>query len=292
MSLQSGTMSPPADPARISPTAHYTGFVWYRNGLSHPAFMTREGWLLHGALRPMNLAYTWSGRASLDDMLLARHRVIDHLLAEAIEAGEVGQVVEVAAGLSPRGFRFTERYPELTYVEGDLPGMVARKRSLLAEAGGDRPRHHVVGINALLDDGPDSLVEATGDLLDPARGTALITEGLLGYFDPASVAGMWRRFAGFLGGFGQGLYLADLHTRATAGGVRGARVFQRLLSVFARGQVHLHFDDPAGAEAGLRAAGFAQARVYDPVELAGQVELPSVRNHVVHIVCARAAAQV
>ena len=28
----------------ISPTAHYTGYVWARNGLSHPALASREGY--------------------------------------------------------------------------------------------------------------------------------------------------------------------------------------------------------------------------------------------------------
>ena len=31
--------------------------------------------------------------------------------------------------------------------------------------------------------------------LDPARGLAIVSEGLLTYFDEASVLGMWRRFA-------------------------------------------------------------------------------------------------
>ena len=36
----------------ISPTAHYTGAVWARNGLSHPALATAEGRVLFGALQP------------------------------------------------------------------------------------------------------------------------------------------------------------------------------------------------------------------------------------------------
>ncbi len=283
-------MSPP-DSARISPTAHYTGFVWYRNGLSHEAFRTREGWLIHRVLRPMNLAYELTGRAGLDAMLLSRHRVIDHLLSQAIESGEIGQVVEVAAGLSPRGRRFTKRHPDLIYVEGDLPGMVARKREVLGRAGYGNPHHQVVEVDALADDGPDSLWGAFAGHLDPGRGTALITEGLLGYFDPASVAGMWRRFARFLGDYPSGLYLSDLHTAADAGGVRGARLFQRLLSVFARGQVHLHFSGPDEAEEALRARGFGEASVHDPANFAGQVELPPVNRFVVQVIEARSGAR-
>jgi len=31
---------------RIGPTAHYTGYVWARNGLSHPELNTTEGRIL------------------------------------------------------------------------------------------------------------------------------------------------------------------------------------------------------------------------------------------------------
>ncbi len=39
------------------------------------------------------------------------------------------------------------------------------------------------------------------------------------------------------------------------------RVFRRLLAGFVRGQVYLHFDGAADAEAALREAGFATASV-------------------------------
>ena len=47
-------------------------------------------------------------------------------------------MVEVAAGLSPRGWRFANRFGDrITYVEADLPGMLANKRRILAELGGE-----------------------------------------------------------------------------------------------------------------------------------------------------------
>jgi hypothetical protein len=45
-------------PEPISLTAHYTGYVWARNGLSHPELATREGRVLFEALHP---ATTLSG---------------------------------------------------------------------------------------------------------------------------------------------------------------------------------------------------------------------------------------
>jgi len=51
-------------------------------------------------------------------------------------------VIEVAAGLSPRGWRFRRRYGDrLTYVEADLPAMAARKRGALERMGSLGDRH-------------------------------------------------------------------------------------------------------------------------------------------------------
>jgi O-methyltransferase involved in polyketide biosynthesis len=94
---------------RVGPTAHYTGYVWARNGLSHPELETREGRLLFDSLQPAMLASRALGGPTLEAYLLARHRAIHALLERAIDAGRVSQVIEVAAGLSPRGWRFGRR---------------------------------------------------------------------------------------------------------------------------------------------------------------------------------------
>jgi Leucine carboxyl methyltransferase len=94
----------------ISPTAHYTGYVWARNGLSHPELETIEGRVLFETLRPAMTVNALLGRGTLESYLLARHRAIDALLEAAIEEHAIGQVIEIAAGLSPRGWRFIDRY--------------------------------------------------------------------------------------------------------------------------------------------------------------------------------------
>ncbi|HTJ45861.1 MAG TPA: class I SAM-dependent methyltransferase [Kofleriaceae bacterium] len=254
----------------ISPTAHYTGYVWFANGLSHPAFATREGKLFYEALRPANAASKMLGGPTLEGMLLARHRVIDHLLSRAIEDGRVSQIVEVAAGLSPRGWRFTSRHGEtITYVEADLPEMAARKREILRGATSETEHHRVVEIDALADDGPRS-IGAICEALDPSRGVAIITEGLLNYFDAGNVRGMWKRFAAALARFPHGLYLADLSIASESGGPLAA-MFATMLGVFVRGKVHVHFQDAAHAESELVAAGFASATLHRPVDFTSDV---------------------
>ncbi len=255
--------------AAISPTAHYTGYVWVANGLSHPAFATGPGRMFYEALRPANAIARAINQASLEGLLLARHRVIDHLLERAIADGRVGQVVEVAAGLSPRGWRFAARHGDaLTYVEADLPGMAAQKRAILAQVGGETAHHRVVEVDALADSGPGSIAAIVAGL-DPARGTAIVTEGLLNYFDQATVAGIWARFAGALRPTG-GLYLADLHLAdENSGAVIAA--FQLMLGAFVRGRVHLHFPTAEAAADALAGAGFDPVALHRPIDLADEV---------------------
>ncbi|MGI9183592.1 MAG: class I SAM-dependent methyltransferase [Solirubrobacteraceae bacterium] len=243
----------------ISPTAHYTGYVWSRNGLSHPALTTNEGRLLFSSLEPAMRASRAVGGPTLQPYLLARHRAIDARLQVAIESDQVTQVIEVAAGLSPRGWRFAERYGDrLTYIEADLPAMAARKRRALERIGSLGERHQVRDLDALRDQGPLSLSALAGEL-DPGAGLAIITEGLLGYVAPTDLEALWRRFAGVLGGFATGRYLSDLHLGSDL--TPEIRVFRLLLAAFVRGGVYLHFADAAEAELRLREAGFATATV-------------------------------
>lgn len=242
----------------ISPTAHYTGETWVRNGLSHPELATWQGRLFYDTLALPNALSKRLGRPSLDGLLLARHRIIDALLEELI-AGGVSQVIEAACGMSPRGWRFSERYGEaLTYIEADLPPMARRKREALGEMGSLGERHRVADLDILRDGGPGSL-EALVEQMDPARGLVIVTEGLLTYFDHDAVTGLWARLARMLQPFVTGAYLADLRTGDPDA---AERAFGLLLAAFVRGRVHTYPGDDAAAGAALRAAGFAEATLH------------------------------
>lgn len=237
------------DPASISPTAHYTGHVWLRNGLSHPALGTWQGRAMFTALQPTMTGLRLLGGPSLEPYLLARHRAIDAALERAIDGG-IGQVLEIAGGLSPRGWRFSDR---VTYVEADLPGMAARKRAALRRMGA---AHRVEDLDALA----DGELEALAGTLDPEQGLVVITEGLIGYLETGVVRSLWARLAAILRGFSAGVYLSDLIPGTAAGNpvVVGARL---ALGAFVGGRVHLHFRDAADARRALLTAGFAQASV-------------------------------
>ena len=178
------------------------------------------------SLQPAMLASRALGGPTLEAYLLARHRAIDALLERAIERGEVSQVIEVACGLSPRGWRFAQRYGDrIVYVEADLPAMAARKRP--RSSGSDRwaittasARSTRCATTTAREAWPRSPPSST------ARGLAIITEGLLGYLPPDAVGGMWRRFAR-RSAASHGRYISDLHLGGAA--TPQVRVFRLLL---------------------------------------------------------------
>jgi O-methyltransferase involved in polyketide biosynthesis len=248
-------------PDAISPTAHYTGETWVRHGLSHPELGTSQGRIFFDALRPTMAISRALGGPTLEGLLLSRHRIIDSLLSDAIAAGTVSQVVEVACGMSPRGWRFAARHGEdLVYVEADLPAMAARKRNALRRIGSLSERHRVVGLDVLHDGGPGSFAELT-EGLDAERGTAIITEGLTSDLSDRQVEEIWRRFADALRRFPAGLYLSDLRL-AREGRDPVEQLFNAGLGAFVRGKIHPHFAGAGAAAAALVEAGFDSALLH------------------------------
>lgn len=244
----------------VSSTAHYTGETWVRNGLSHPQLATWQGRVLHRGLALPLAASKTLGGPTLDGLLLARHRIIDAILDEQIRGG-ASQVVEIACGMSPRGWRFSEQFGErLTYVEADLPGMAQRKREALARMGSLTNRHRVADLDVLQEGGPGSL-EALVDTLDPSRGLVIVTEGLLTYLDDETANALWARLAKALGQLDRGIYLSDLRFARRDRGLP-ERTFDLILGAFVRGKVHAYRGDEATARVALRSAGFEEARVH------------------------------
>lgn len=247
--------------------------MWVRLGLSHPRLATAKGLLVGSLFRPLTALTARFGGVSMDALMSARHQGIDAVLTEAIESGRVSQVIEIAAGLSGRGWRFMQKYPDkLRYIETDLPHMAAEKRRLLARIGRMPRGHRVVDLDALALEGPQSLA-AVAKMLDPRRGTAIITEGLINYFDFEHVQGLWARIAEALDRFPKGVYISDLYlTRENQGAIVNA--FGRLLSAFVRGRMHIHFSKEAQAIAAAKAAGFRSAGVH----VATKLPLPDRRH--------------
>lgn len=276
------------DTSRISISAHYTGYVWYKHGLSDPRFVTSLGVVANLLLLPINGTLKLLAGAHIDTFLLQRHTVLDHLLTELIENQGVEQVVELASGLSPRGFRMTERYPQLNYIETDLSGMAAHKAKLLNRL--KRPaRHEIRNCNILEQQGPDS-IRAILSSLDRSKKTVVISEGLVNYFELDTIREVWKRIANELKAFDAGYYLTDLYPDAKRHpSYRYAKMAQKLVGVLTRGSWPLHYESDQAIAQGFNEDGFSEVKVVDPTAIYQLLNLPTPNTpSLVRLIQARA----
>ena len=257
----------PKKSTSISPTAHYTGQVWVRHGLSDERLATWWGYLFFHSMQPIMKLSENLGGPKLEHFLLARHQIIDALLEKAIESGEVTQVIECAAGLSPRGLRFAQKYGnKITYIEADLPDMATLKRAKLKKSLNEH--HRVEAFNVLEEEGPLSLA-VLAKSLKPKKRLVIITEGLINYFDRPTVEIIWEIFGKTLSQFSKGILLSDIHMKSTRHpGL--VKVFMTGLSIFVKGRVFQHFKKDSEVKEVLKKSGFSKTTVHHPIDWSKQ----------------------
>ncbi len=116
--------------------------------------------------------------------LVARTKLIDDAIAEAIANG-CDRVLNLAAGLDTRPYRL-ELPAGFTWVEADLPKLLAEKTQLLAD---QVPRCRLTRTAVDLAD-PQARDAFLNDALDGATKALVLTEGLLMYLDDRDVVAL------------------------------------------------------------------------------------------------------
>ncbi len=273
------------DTSRISISAHYTGYIWYKNGLSHKQFVTPMGRAAYWALKPMNIFMQKMVGASIDTFLLQRHFVLDHLVEQAIEEG-YEQVVELAAGLSSRGYLIKQAHPSIHYVEGDLPGMSAHKAELLDKLG--RQSGHITQPCNILDESGEHSIEELFAGLDKAKKTLIITEGLVNYFDLPTIRKVWARMAIAMKGFPQARYITEVYPKLEQHpSYKYVKVAQKVVGFFTQGEYPLHYSSNETMQQGFLEDGFSKVSVTAPEDYYDKLDMPtSSRQSLVRLVVA------
>lgn len=249
---------------RIAPTAHFTAQAWVRERFPNAHYFdtltgrflfggTRVVFGVAGPLAPPPLRYH-------HQYLFIRHHVFEQRLREL----QPDYVLEIGAGLSPRGLSFCQARPELTYVELDLPHMVAAKRKHLSRASLP-PNYHLGSVDLLA----DSFAADVPVRPEPGARIVVITEGVIDYLDMSEKRIALGNVARFVADHGGGHYLLEQHPRELyADWDRGARFFLGLLGLLVgrsfRDRLFARSDD---ALAFLGDCGFADAQVLDSAAL-------------------------
>ncbi|ENU27750.1 MULTISPECIES: class I SAM-dependent methyltransferase [Acinetobacter] len=257
----------------ISFTAHYTGYIWYQMGISHPALATTKGKTLAALVHPIE---SWAEKyvgGSMRTTLKQRHTMLDTHLEQLIQQYPNLQVLEIACGLSPRGWWFRQHHPDICYRELDLPDMAATKQAALQQI-----EPHVDDVLSV-----DLFTEAFANVFkvfDPKRPLVIISEGLINYFEKPLLQQLIQAIAIYGRDFKELHYLTDLYPEPTQNKL--ATIIwnsSRLLKLMSRSAFSFHFKTPAEVENFFHEAGFKQVEVLQPKEFFEQTRLENKEQH-------------
>ncbi len=248
----------------ISFTAHYTGYRWYMMGISHPAFATQKGKLLTTALKPFESWAEHIAGGSIRKTLEQRHVLIDATLEKLLAQHPDLQVIEIATGLSPRGWSFRQKYPNLNYIEVDLPDMAATKTQALADAG--QANVEVLAIDLFTPQIQNMFTQC-----DPNAPLVVISEGLVNYFNKEALHQLWSTLAQYGQAFPQFYYLTDLcpepvnHPLANL-----VWKSSQLLRFLSRSAFSFHFVSPQEVENFFIDCGYKNVQIQQPSQTTEQ----------------------
>lgn len=253
----SGEKSPHAS---ISFTAHYTGQMWQKLGLSHPALATQKGERLHKILAPVEaVAKTFFG-VTMGKTLTVRHALMDKRIDAFIAAHPNAQIVEVAAGLSPRGWRYLQKYTGIAYAEVDLPDMSALKKA--RAEGLPKPTPQFFAADLLADD-----LDVIFNRFDTSRPLMIVSEGLINYFTLDMIGSLSERLATQLRKFPNSLWLTENYPYSDKASYNAlVKVAGTVLRTLSKSSFSFYFDKPKDAITFFTEHGYVSGDVFQPTE--------------------------
>lgn len=249
---------------RIAPTAHFTAQVWHRAGFAYAdLFDTWTGRLGYEAARSMLASLRlWSSPAGHGlDFLRLRHQWME----QRLRALKPALVFEIGAGLSSRGLALAVEQPQITYVELDLPAVVASKRRYLG-AVSCPPNYRLQALDLLAEDfGPRAAALAD----TPCQPCVVVSEGVCDYLDFADKNRAWRHIAALLRAAGGGHYLLEVHPRTAlrAFGPSAGAILELLACITGGDFEQRLFANVDDALDTLMRCGFDAVTVVDPASL-------------------------
>lgn len=249
----------------ISFTAHYTGYIWYQMGISHEALATAKGKSLAYLVHPIE---SWAEKyvgGSMRTTLKQRHTMLDHHLEKLIQENPDLQVLEIACGLSPRGWWFRQHYPFITYRELDLPDMAQTKQNALQQIEKNAPE--ILSVDLFT----EAFAQAF-EVFDPNRPLVVISEGLINYFDKDLLKQLIQSIAHYGTAFKTFHYLTDLYPEPIKNKL-ATLIWNssKLLKLMSRSSFSFHFKSPQEVQDFFKDAGFQHATVEQPQIFFGQV---------------------
>lgn len=247
--------------ASISFTAHYTGEMWQKLGLSHPALATQTGRQLHRLVYPLECFAKLFFGVSMGKTLTVRHSLIDSRIEYYLSKNPDVQIVEFAAGLSPRGWRFLQKYEQLRYIEIDLADMSALKEQRAAHLPRPIPEFYSADV---LEDNLDVLFNQ----LDTNKPLLIISEGLINYFSLPLLSQLTQKIALQTQKFKHAMWITENYPFSDKPSYNQlVKMASKSLGFLSRSNFSFYFDNPASSIDFFKTHGFSHVDIFQPSQM-------------------------
>ena len=254
----------------ISFTAHYTGYIWYSMGISHPVFATSKGRFLAKVLHPLE---SWAEKhvgGSMRTTLKQRHSIIDDQLTQLIQQHPDLQILEIACGLSPRSWNVRQKFPQINYRELDLPDMAKIKTQALQKLDSEAPE--VLTADIFTHD-----FEKIFHTFDSKHPLVIISEGLINYFDKTLLNKLLQGMTEYGQDFTELHYLTDIYPEPVKNKLANfIWSSSKLLKVMSRSSFTFHFINPQQVQSFFSHAGFNTVDVIQPLSFSHKEDTSNV----------------
>ena len=254
----------------ISFTAHYTGYIWYSMGISHPVFATSKGKFLAKVLHPLE---SWAEKhvgGSMRTTLKQRHSIIDDQLTQLIQQHPDLQILEIACGLSPRSWNVRQKFPQINYRELDLPDMAKIKTQALQKLDSEAPE--VLTADIFTHD-----FEKIFHTFDSKHPLVIISEGLINYFDKTLLNKLLQGMTEYGQDFTELHYLTDIYPEPVKNKLANfIWSSSKLLKVMSRSSFTFHFINPQEVQSFFSHAGFNTVDVIQPLSFSHKEDTSNV----------------
>jgi O-methyltransferase involved in polyketide biosynthesis len=159
-----------------------------------------------------------------------------------VEQYKPEQVIELASGSSVFGLEYSQRHPQVVYIETDMDEVIRKKKSILeqilqTENLKANPNHVLVPVDVLDGD----IFKSLQKYVKKGKRTIIIAEGLTSYFDDEQYETFVDNVGKLLDRTNGGSYLSHeaLGEKMTSG--VGGKILRGLVSVLTRSRSHQHF---------------------------------------------------
>lgn len=178
-----------------------------------------------------------------------------------VEQYKPEQIIELASGSSVFGLEYSQKHPQVVYIETDMKEVIRKKKSILeeilqAENLKINPNHILVPVDVLADD----IYKTLQKYVKRGKRTMVIAEGLTSYFDEEQYETFMDNISRLLNKIGGGSYLSHeaLGEKMTSG--LTGRILRGLVSVITRSKSYQHFNSQQELRSYFEKRGFKEIK--------------------------------